>query len=44
MKMGVHNLPSIFINGELKFSSLIPEQASCWSTRFARLFPGTVRR
>ena len=26
MKMGIHNLPVIFINGELKFSSLIPER------------------
>jgi uroporphyrinogen decarboxylase len=24
MKMGVKNLPSLYINGELKFSSLIP--------------------
>jgi uroporphyrinogen decarboxylase len=26
MKMGVKNLPSLYINGELKFSSIIPEQ------------------
>ncbi len=26
MKMGVKNLPSLYINGELKFSSLIPER------------------
>ena len=26
MKMGIKNLPVIFINGELKFSSLIPER------------------
>ncbi|MEN6409569.1 MAG: thioredoxin family protein, partial [Anaerolineaceae bacterium] len=25
-KMGVKNLPSIYINGELKFSSIIPSQ------------------
>jgi uroporphyrinogen decarboxylase len=27
MKMGIRNLPSLCINGELKFSSLIPERA-----------------
>ena len=27
MKMGIKNLPSILINGELKFSSLIPSHA-----------------
>lgn len=26
MKMGVKNLPSIYINGQLKFSSLIPSK------------------
>lgn len=26
MKMGVENLPSIYINGQLKFSSLIPSR------------------
>lgn len=26
MKMGVKNLPSLYINGQLKFSSIIPEQ------------------
>jgi len=26
MKMGVKNLPSLYINGELKYSSIIPEQ------------------
>jgi uroporphyrinogen decarboxylase len=26
MKMGVKNLPSLYINGELKFSSIIPAQ------------------
>jgi uroporphyrinogen decarboxylase len=25
-KMGIQNLPAILINGELKFSSLIPSQ------------------
>jgi uroporphyrinogen decarboxylase len=24
--MGVKNLPSLYINGELKYSSIIPEQ------------------
>jgi uroporphyrinogen decarboxylase len=24
MKMGVKNLPALYINGELKFSSIIP--------------------
>ena len=24
VKMGINNLPSLYINGELKFSSLIP--------------------
>ena len=26
IKMGVKNLPSIYINGELKFSSIIPSR------------------
>jgi len=26
MKMGIRNLPCILINGDLKFSSLIPSQ------------------
>jgi uroporphyrinogen decarboxylase len=32
MKMGVKNLPSIYINGELKYSSIIPSNEELLET------------